>query len=459
MLLIFVTAILGFISTLISKRLTRVTFTPCLWYWVGWLSMLIAYELSRLAGILPEIRPLAQDLIIQAHIGAFFGFVIASIMIPVLRGIPKVGQLRPYDIQLPKRFVRIILWTYGVVGLAHLAYRIASVDRITSSILYDIRVSYIIDPYGFTQISSYIFTSVWVVAGLFGWEDANHGIQMKRLSILFFVSGLHGVAMGGRGWIVAVPLTYAFSYLLARDNQRLLASVNNVLKLTRKLSWVIVMGFVSFVLLAILRSPDPATKWVAERELPWYQRKESIMMPLWYLALPIDGIDVKAEYAAAYGPVYGQLLFPWFAKQLGRLGLLENMEVYATVLGDEFLRTQRDIRGWAQATVLPVIVGDFGMGSVPYVMATLMGMSQIFAICWRRRGIWKHSVAVMLTVAAFHTIQDAWFGIDGNVWGLGWAALFQLLINKNCRKESLCQDSLYRIQRLSMLSDRPRFEG
>jgi oligosaccharide repeat unit polymerase len=431
--LIVLTLLLGVPSTLASVLLLQRLFTALFWYWFAWLVALISAEISAQLGFLPTIGPLAQQIIIDAHIGAFVGFIVALAVASLMLTKRQPQQNNRPRFVFSQRLLKHLSLFFLAVAVIHLVYRVSLVGDVGGVLFFQIRQDFLAlrDPLRITQFSSIIFTLVLPIFALLGAEDHEQGdVRLKRLFPLYLAGLIHGIAMGGRIWLLMPVLYYIFSYLLLSDvrdrsSQRILFKRLRLITLT-----VIIL----FVALGGMKSVDSSTRAASEH---WYQNPSGILSPMVYAGVALASLDATAWNATQIRPLHGQLLFSWFAERLNSLGLLNNHMTQEEVVRRDLVYLVDWRVAATQCTVLCLAVGDFGLSNVVLAMAILMGLCQLASTGWQGQGYMRQILATIAVMAAFMTVQDTWFGIPVNAVGIILTIPLIWLIGKYNKKDVL----------------------
>lgn len=422
MSVVVITAVaLGFINIITSRLVNKTWVSACSVFWPAWLLTLGCASYAELQGTIPNISQASLSLIHNAHIGAFFGFLLATIVSGPIKEISSNQHI--YWIQvlvIANKFSKYFLCVILAIGLLHLTESIFRVGLANSaSLMTGLRLSFLTDGYSFLgRLASYVFTSLFVVATLFGVSDAYLGVRMKRLIFLTTVAATHGIAMGGRGFLLGIFLTYAVSFLLFSGVS---PRKKHYLDFVKKSLIYISIALIIFVILGIMR-------WGAIGDSVSPLLIMANMITSW-VGLSIPAVGPFVNVVVTMPLQMGGNLLEWPVFQLERLGVLEgdirrhSWDIVMTV------REQYGAVGNAPPTIIPSLVGDFGVAFMPIYMAGVMALSHIVTIKLRGFGVLGHSGAVMALLAAFGTIQSPWFFTAGNCWALAWLFVFLFFTN------------------------------
>lgn len=447
--LITLTLLLGIPSTLASVFLLQRLFTAVFWYWFAWLVTLMCVDIAAQLGFLPNIGPLAHQIITDAHIGAFIGFMVALAVVGLMQAKKQPQQADSQRFAFSQRLLKHLSLFYLAVAVIHLAYRVSLLGGVGDILLFQIRQDFLAlrDPLRITQFSSIIFTLVLPIFALLGAEDhEQRNVRLKRLFPLYVAGLIHGVAMGGRIWLLMPVLYYVFSYLLLSD----IRDRSSQWMLFKRLRVILVMVVILFIVLGGMKSIDSRGSLASEQ---WYQNPSGVLSPIIYAGVALASLDATAWNAAQVRPLHGQLLFSWFAERLNGLGLLNNFMTQEEAVRRDLVYLVDWRVAATQCTVLCLVVGDFGISNVMLVMAVLMGLCQFISAGWQGRGYIRQILATIAVMAAFMTVQDTWFGIPANVVGvLLTIPLVWLLRQYNRKDEILERRARLREQLVSPLS-------
>jgi hypothetical protein len=430
--LVVLTLVLGVPSTLFAVVLLQRLFIAVFWYWLAWLFALLSAVISSQLGFLPSIGPLAHSVITNAHIGAFIGFLVATALVSLGKRKRQAQQKNDARFTFSARLLTHLNLFYLLVAIVHLTYRLSLVGA-ADILLFQIRQDFLAqrDPLRITQFSSIVFTLMLPIFALLAAEDfEKRTVRLKRLLPLYLAGLIHGIAMGGRIWLLMPILYYVFSYLLLpqvkdRFSQQI------ILKRIRLLPVIIVL---LFVMLGGMKSTTIATATDTGR---WYQNPSGILSPAVYAGVALASLDATAWNAAQVRPLQGQLLFSWFAERLNNMGLLSRYMTQEEVIRRDLVY-QVDWRVSAtQCTVLCLVVGDFGIPNVMPVMAVLMGVCQLVSAGWQGKGYVRQVLATIAVMAAFMTVQDTWFGIPANAVGIIATIPLTVLIHQYNKKDAI----------------------
>ncbi len=431
--LLLVTIGLGLFSTATTALITKRWFTPCFWYWLGWIAGTICAQLAAQTNTLPAITTYGQDLIMRAHVGAFFGFLLGSLW---ARTLPLVKRAHPSSSYTPKLPLDRALWflvlLQVIVGIVLLTQRLAGVDITGIASIYDVRQSFLQDTYLQSNLPlpfrlyNYITLMAAVAPVLLAHSDARSGtINFRALSLLFLASVPGGLSTGGRIWIATVFSLYLVSYFIAVDSA---LSWRKVMRVGRFFLVPAIAVLVLFTLIGFVRDTVVQGSGISEetRASPVL----TLLSPLYnYLGITVSAVGPHSEHAAQDRPLgWGQFTFPWLASQIGRLGLARDTQ-YLDFVADSRIYVSRyvDIRiGTTHASIIPLLIADFREENLLYAMVVLMGLLQAVFLLFSRKPVWGYVLGTVICLygGAF-AFQDATIGTASAVLpvltGFGYA--------------------------------------
>ncbi|MBT9168242.1 MAG: hypothetical protein DDT19_01587 [Syntrophomonadaceae bacterium] len=416
---ILLTIALGLSSISLSRIINRTWVSACTAYWLAWVLALSCAYYAGEKELIPQPSDISLSLIRVAHVGAFIGFFCATVVSgPVKRAIGQRQRNQIANIvSFTNKHYKPLLFIIFVVGLAHLAEALLKVGINPASLMADLRLSFLeggLSPLG--KLSAYIFTSLLLFSILFGLSDAFAGVRMRRIVLLTIVGATHGVAMGGRGFLLGIFLAYGASFLLASG---ITPGRKYYMDFKRRSLLYVGCVLAIFVLLGVWR-------WgvIGEDGNPFLI---AINMITAWLGLSIPAVEPFVTAMADMPIRYGGYVFEWPVVQLERIGIIEgairsdNWDVVMMV------RQTDGLVGNAPPTIIPSLVGDWGVSLMPIYLGVLMGLSHIATIRFRGMGLIGHVVSVMAILAAFYTIQSPAFLHSGNSLALIWTLAFLFL--------------------------------
>jgi hypothetical protein len=436
---------LAALSVAMISYFTRRTLTVAVFYWCGWLLGIGAATTMSGDGMLPPFTARGQGLLLQLHLGAFAGFVLAALayhLIVVATLGPRrlaTHQREMVDrLHLSGQIVGAALVLQLALGLVTLGYRLQDAGGFSGlSTLMNLRATFLTSTYLVKELplavrlSTHLGLMLAPFPFLFAMQDALAGQpRTTRLVLWWLASVPAGLSTGGRGWIIAAPALYAFGYLVTSGD--VLNSIG-VRRLVRRGS-LAVLGMVAlFGLIERLRTRDSLSTTLLERGTGsrWYQAVPSLIPVVYYMGLPTLAVDEHAAFAER-GPRHGgTLTMPFAMSQLARLGLPAGQGSLGDFTKDvrmHSIRGRYPVLAATHATIVPPLVGDFGEARLPLVMAALCFVMELTFLFLRRRGIVRRFIAVQIVMfGGFWVFQD--FGLiqAGAVLPALWLALLAAL--------------------------------
>lgn len=436
--LIAITLILATFSFGFNRITTNRTFTPCFFYWSIWLIDLFCMFCTAQ---FIDIRPLsdqAKSLIIQLHIGAFIGFILADILNfvnkPKLTSKRKSLFLEKYFI--PKWLIRIFLLSV-IVGILYSAFIIYKygLDFVA------IRKQFIEENYMksqlpiFSLLSNYSGILLSLIVIIVALKDLQKGkTNYWRLALLTFTALPVILTTGGRGALLNVIPPYTVVILVGTDYYKLQIFRRAYFKFLF-LIIPIMMLIISLVYYARSESEDQ-TSGLSGRNF----FVSNLIPTTWYIATPIIAMEGYAQYAQSYNqanpPFLGQT-FPFINRQLSRLGLSKN--------GDEFTSQSRDwvyknfdiMYGSTHATIIPSLIADFGVEYFWVGMLMLAGLFEFLFLRFSNHGILGAMIIIWTCwYGALNAPTVTLFGSSGPMLQLGFTWIIYRICTKKFKKEN-----------------------
>lgn len=389
--------------------------SPALLYWAHWSLAALTCWYCAEEEWLPEITDYGLFLIESAHLGAFPGFVIGSVVGAALVLPSSAGQTQLMQLTTPgmRKWARRLCYFLLAVAMVHLAYRVARVG-IGGSFYYDSRMDFLDKDKGFTRITFYITPLMTVIAAYAG-ATARLGSSDRRLMwILFAAIFVNSLASGSRSSLFAAALYYIFGFFMV-DAPRHLRHFKLRAFVSRyrgQLATLAALVIIFQALGAWRVSPETEASTAPDTWLP--------AQFIAYIALPSAALGPLAELLPRE-TTDGQMLFPFAAKWAYRFGFLPELAVGHEIYDRETLR-QIDWRiSWTQATAIIAMVADFGNNAIPWVTGILMALCQMLFLMARRSGVVGITVGALTMMACFLVAQDPFF-INGAVFlAILWA--------------------------------------
>lgn len=407
---------LGVSSVAASRALSGRWITACTGYWMAWIFVLLSALYAEHHALIPETSEFSLVLITKAHTGAFVGFLAGS-WLPLPLDLRSVRR-RPYgDIatweQLINRYLKWFALAFFSLGVVHLVERLVLLGHVGAAPLVygELRLDFLDrDLTWLGRFLEYLSPAIFMVAIVLGMTDAVIRVRISRVIFLTAAAVPHGLAMGGRGFLLGVLVPYVASFLLQNSQERggriykhFVVSVGSF----------VLVAFIAFSILGKLRA-------VGMGEETFSVLSPVDMVSMWF------GTSVPAiEPFAALGKVYrsgmvGASVFYWPVKQLQRLGVLDGDIDSRTWDVIWAVRAAYGMVGNAPPTAIPALVWDFGETLLPVAMGVLMALCQIASLRLSGRGFISHTIATLAFIAACTTIQIASFLTPSNCLLMLW---------------------------------------
>jgi hypothetical protein len=422
------TLLLGIATVGLTVLLARTLVTPAILYWGGWVAGVGAAESMSGDGVFPAFSDAGRELVLRAHVGAAIGFIAGALL---FRLVCEAQGQRPQQqgagttrLELSPRLVHWLLAAQVLIGAYYLQTMLADIvaeggiaHLVSIRALYLQRAHMVTEMAPVTRFVSHFGLLLLVFPFLFATQDAlDGGFRWKRL-LLWWAAGVPaGLATGGRSWIVNVPLIYAISYVVTTGAWLSPA----VRRLVLRGALAVVVMVVLFGAIDRLRSDnyerDSVIAQMSE-DGRWYDRFKPIKPVVFYAGFPTLAIAAFTDFAQSTDRYGGALTLPFPAAQLERLGLVRSSAL-------DFLRRSRaavqrgpePLLAYTHATIIPLLVGDFGLPLLTFGMMCFALVVQFGFLLLRDRGIMARFIAVHLALyGGFWMFQDSMLGTAG-VW-------------------------------------------
>lgn len=420
---------------------TRRTITVAFFWWIGWVLGTGAAVSMSGDGLMPIFGVAGRALVLQAHLGACAGFVLAAIAYHVVvagtvgpRRLAGFQRERVDRLSLSPGVVAGALLLQFVLGSVMLSHRLQEAGGFAGlATLMNLRATfleatYLVKELPFAvRLSGHLSLVLAPFPFLFAMQDAlDERPRLGRILLWWLVSAPAGLSSGGRGWIIGPPTIYAFTYLVAAPG--LFNSVAIRKLITRgALALVAMIGL--FGLIERLRTRDSLSTQLFERSTGerWYHATPSLIPVVYYLGLPTLAVETHAGFAEAMPRHGGTLLLPFATAQAARLGVPIGQgslgEFTRAVRGASF-RSSHPILAATHSTIVPLAVGDFGSGRVAVTVGVLCFAMEFAYLFLRRRGILRRFVAVQIaTYGGFWSFQEFGLVHAGAILPPLWLAL------------------------------------
>lgn len=432
---IFVAFTLGFgaANVFLCWLISRVYVSAASAYWGAWVLTLLCYMHASSLGYIPTPEPGVWSMILRLHAGAFVGFVGGSLVAgrsrrASMHHLAEVGDKygRFWD-----RYAHYFLAVVVIAGLAHLYTRLGVITSPTESALLDVRLSFLeqgLSPLG--RMASYISLVTVPLAVVLGISDSRYGIRIKRLLFLIMATAPHGLAMGGRGFLLALAIPYVLSFLLTRQFMAAPSSKGTSIFHLAKADLVQIVGLLAalvvvFGTLGALRDGG-VSSGAADLGGIGFLNMILIRVTSWF-GVTIPAIAPFTEVFENLGPGYGAKLFDGIFWQMQKFLPIGGMGINdLMMLGVDEVKTV-DLRlGIAPASIIPYLAFDWGLRAMPVAAAAILGFSQFVSIRLKAGGALSMLIAVLACLVALYSVQGLFFLTTANIG----AILYMVLIEK-----------------------------
>jgi oligosaccharide repeat unit polymerase len=414
----------------ISVRYNKTFSSAATLYCAGWIFLLLSGVTAVHVGTIPRPTEGALALIEVAHVAAFLGLLLGSFLAGSAAPASKraIFYLARLDVFFQRHQWKM-MGALLLLGSLHLLEAFLTVGG-GSNLLLRLRHSYLdlgLTPLG--RASAYLHTGSAVIAIVLGLLDRAYGVRFARLILLTLACTPHGIAMGGRGFLLGLVLPYGVSFLLGKPIQRRRSRDRSIRR--RFLSRIAVYIVVALVAFAVLGNLRGGREGVIDSFLD-----PVVGFATWF-ATSLPAIEPFAMYYTEFLPRgYGRHLLQWPTAQLERIGILEGSR--RDQEWDVILMIRRDygIIGNAPPTIIPHLIADFGRWGFPLAVALLMGFAQVLSVRLRAKPLLGHVIATLAALAAFTSIQVPNFLNAANSLALLWAGVLTLVMRRRLSSAS-----------------------
>lgn len=391
--LFFYTFGLGVASTLAVYRITGIIFSPCGFYWIGWIVGIIGAELSAGLGLLPPINSVGHELILSVNLMAAVAFVLATLLsIPVrdkqggIQLRTKISGKQPFFSGKYSTALKFLLFTQFLFGIFLLSRRLLQTG---GAELFDIRQSYLEEAYlqdalpFVVRIFSFISLSALVAPFLLGEFDARKSkCSIRDLLLIVLASLPGGLSTGGRVWLASSATMYIISFCLYVEAGRAYKSLVPVFRRFAALVALLVLGFIG---IANMRDFQVVDTGPEEKMGPLLKTVSPLLV---YLGITVAAVGPYAEYAADVPHGYGRYSFPWVEAQLFKLGLIDSMQYGEYVKESRsfvFAADGPDLAS-THSSIIPPFTADFGLNGVSVAIGIFLLVCQCSFFALRQHG-------------------------------------------------------------------------
>lgn len=426
--------VLGAFCFLLCSSLAGTRVWPVLLYWIGWTVGIYGAETLSGDGVMPVFTDANRQLLLQLHLAAAVGFVLASIVFHVGRGAMGGKRIRntegenEWRLQIHPRLITIAFLIQLSLGAFLLFGRFQEIGQFSvSSLLADVRASYLreaglgaaLSP--MVRLGSHAANFLVLFPFLFGVQDAlDRRIHFRRVLLWWICSIPGGISTGGRGWIVTTPVVYLIAYLItSADTFEWRRAVRVTLRIVP-----VVVGL-ALLFSAVEEGRQTNDLLGGLKNASWYNDVPAGKAVIYYVGLPILGVDAYTEYAAQEQPYKGTLTFDFFAAQLQRLrgGVARTAGDFNVASRSAMFFGPYPILFATHVPVIPNLVGDFGLPAFPYVFALICFVCVLAYLVLRSGGIVAKFIAVTITMGLFWSFQSLMLGSAGMLLPIGWLVL------------------------------------
>jgi len=423
--------LLGAICFFICSSIAGTRVWPVLFYWTGWTAGIYAAETLSGDGVMPVFTDANRDLLLRLHLAAAAGFVLACVVFHLGEG--ALGQTSRRNqseeeglrLEIHPRLIAGAFLLQLLLGAFLLMMRFQDLGHFSvTSILADVRASYLraaglgatLPP--IVRLGSHVANFLVLFPFLFGVQDGlERRVRFKRVLLWWVCSIPGGISTGGRGWIVTTPLVYLISYLIASSDSFE----------WRRMGRAVLRVAPVVVVLALLFSGVEEGRQTNDllgdlKKASWYDKAPAGKAVVYYLGLPILGVDAYTEYAASERPYNGTLTFDFFAAQVQRLqgGVHRTAGDFDVESRSAMFFSPYPILFATHVPVIPNLVADFGLSAFPYIFATICFVCVLAYLLLRNGGIVARFVAVTVTMGLFWSFQSLMLGSAGMLLPIGW---------------------------------------
>ena len=419
--------LMGVLCTAICRIVIGRWFTPATWYWVAWISCLFSYQYVLGLDMLPAPEELTINVLEDAHMGAFWGFIGFSVVSRLfdVHNLSSATRMRTFDflgtVDLKK--VDLLLTFYLLVALALLGHRIATVGQVDLSFLQAARESYIgADKSTIRPLLLILPISVPLTV-LLGTRVATGKVKLHRPLFFFAICFLTAMADASRMKLLQVIALGSIVVITVMDTER-----GRRLHQLVKRYWVMTLigGFsmmVVFQAIQIIRSTGSIDLLLSE--------PLTVLLPTNLMAYLAQGTSAMALfYEAANGPIVGgDLTFSFPMKYGAILGLnevpLSKGDVFGHVL--RVLDDPRVQRGGISG--IGMLLTDFGPDNVWFSSLCMAGALQLIYVACIGRGFIGLTLACCSCMGALFSVLNLWFLSAPMMVGMVWSFVVARWLN------------------------------
>jgi hypothetical protein len=408
MSLLGLTLLLGCLSTAVVVLLCGRTATPALFYWLGWSLAVLGAQSVGGDAILPPLTERTGELVLPLHIGAAIGFAAGALLFRFHTEVfgERPAETQDWRLHMAPALVLGVFAAHALTSLIGVHYRasemggylaLLDISAVRASFLERVYLRETLPP--MVRLTAHLGVLLSLVPFLLALQDALAGrFRWQRVALWWLLAMPGGWATGGRGWIIAAPVTYGATYVIV-------AGLGATARVLRPHLPVIVGGFVGVMLLFSsiqLARVDATTAQVfdVQDKTRWHDHVPVVKPVLYYFGIPVLAIPEYSDFVLSRPVTKGGLTAPFFAAQLGRFGLTGQSADYLYSLEGRIsvMLGPDPLLGHTHATAVPRFLGDFGRMLYGPAFALLSCIVQFLFLQWRDRGIVRRLIAVNLAL-------------------------------------------------------------
>lgn len=385
-------------------------------YWAAWLVLLLSGIYCQANDLLSyPVSGITSDLILKLHIGATIGILVASILVGRVRVRRWIAPDQSLQAErfLQKHFT-LIVWVVGAVATAHLMENVGKIGigTLYGNLIYDLRVA------GLTRelsliglISSYLQGIIMPVAILMARADRVFGFRVRRMAALIVVAGIHGFALGGRGFLASPLIAYGTALLVCR------ARGGSLLPARWRNLWGLGAAcLIAFVVLGAWRAEIGGSDK--------YTFGENIFrLPLGWIGDSVAPIEPASQVYSGVR-MDGRLVFDGISGVLEKLGLVSGQTKVVIAQERDAIAFQYGFSvSVLPPTIIPFLIGDVGEANMMLYMAAIIAALHFLSIGISPSSLTAHTMIVIAVVACALTIQGNQIITSINLISLGLACV------------------------------------
>lgn len=416
-LVFYITISISIVSTLLSLFLNQKFIVASTAYWMGWLFLSFGAHYGVASNWIEDISQTASSLLVQMHIGAFFGFLIGSVLSITNNRVYIENEHFIERVELIIRiFYKKALLILFVIGSILFIQRLSSTG-FSLTFLSDIRQVYLERNFSLLGwLGTHISMIVNVLVILLAVNHANKSMDLKKILLCILAGAPLGLASGGRIFLLNYFLLYLSSFLLCRSS-------NNKCKTLlfpsewRAATLFLISILIIFALMGFYRGG--------------YGEEFDIFYTIFSWPVSTMGaLDSWIAAATSSASTGGYYTLGWFAMFFQKIGVYDySNEVRVIADNLYFFELTNDSARVIPKSILPEIIFDFGASAVPFVMFLIALVLQTITINLAKKGIAYHVLASYLLFMSFMTIQTSVI-TPGLITNFFWAVVISFMIRE-----------------------------